>query len=90
MMKAIRSLVLFELRRHLPTLAIGSTLLVIGPIVHRLKQGGWNYWDGEWNLAGATVAALAIAPLLALVMALSGGAAERSARMFWTRGAAIL
>ncbi|MCP4590391.1 MAG: hypothetical protein GY842_06590, partial [bacterium] len=102
-MKATWSLMLFELRRHLPTLAVGSALLVVGPMVHRLRQGGWAYWDEEWNLAGAT-AALAFVPLLALMMALSGWAGERSAgtlewlyarplsaaRIFWTRLSVIL
>ncbi len=92
----------YELRRHLPTLAVGSALLLAGPAIHRLVEGRWNYWDGEWNVAGAAVAVFAITPLLALGMAISGWASERAAgelewlyarplsaaRIFWPRLAA--
>ncbi|MCP4590392.1 MAG: ABC transporter permease [bacterium] len=98
MMKATWSFVLYELRRHLPTLAVGWTLLVIGPVAQRLVEGRWNYWN-DWNVAGAAAAVFVVAPLLMVLMAVSGWAAERSAgtlewqvarpfsaaRMFWVR-----
>lgn len=99
MMKATWSFVLYELWRHLPTLAVGWMLLVIGPLAHRLVEGRWDYWDGNWNVVGAAVAVFVVAPLLMALMAVSGWAAERSAgtlewqiarpfsaaRMFWVR-----
>lgn len=102
-MIAIRSFFSYELRRHLPTLTVGAGLLLAVPAVHRLVEGCWRYWDGEWNVAGAAVAVFAIAPLLALGMAISGWASERAtgelewlyarplsaARIFWLRLAVV-
>ena len=68
----------YELRRHLPVLALSFLLLGVLPFARRLLVGDWNYWDGSWNVVGATIALFGIAPLITLGLSASGWARERS------------
>ena len=48
----------FEIKRHVPTLLFGTTLLLVMPVCRGLIEDDWQYWDGDWNVWGGMVALL--------------------------------
>jgi hypothetical protein len=94
----------YELRRLLPTAAVGLTLWPFCVLGRRLIVKDWNYWgDDSWALEGVALTLLALA-VMAVAMASSGWAGERAqgtlaftlarplsaGRLFFARVAAVL
>jgi hypothetical protein len=72
----------YELRRHLPTLALWLLTLALVPFGRRLATNEWRYWDGAWNVWGAALTLYIFTPLLTMAMASSGWARERSLGLY--------
>ncbi len=70
----------YELLRHRKPVLIGWSLLIVPPLVHRLVEGHWRFFAGDWPHLAAQNACLWIAPILAAMMAISGWAREREER----------
>ncbi len=71
---------LHELRRHRKPVLIGWLLLIVPPLVHRVVEGHWRFFAGDWPDLAALYACWLLAPTLAAMMAISGWAREREER----------
>ncbi len=68
----------YELRRHRPSVLAACAMLLPLPLVHRMAEGHWGFWSGDWKEGGALFVQFFLAPVLAAALALSGWAGERA------------
>ncbi len=76
--RALLSFFGYELRRHLPTLAVGWVLLAAPVLAYRFVEESWRFWSSDLAPFVAQLAIMLLAPILTLVMAVSGYAGERA------------
>jgi hypothetical protein len=77
-MRAAVTLYVYELRSHLSKLAVAFAVIASLVPIHRMIEGRWSYWSGEWAVGGLIIGIAVMTPLLVLLMTATGWASERS------------